>query len=133
MALVLTGESTLRGRVEMVHSFLSSSFRILVLLSVFLILVFVVLLFTNRIRSIGDRKNALLLASQVLSSWSRSDYPEVGVFNSTAVSGSVQYGIRRTVIEISPGIREMHIYVKRNSGSDIELVKKFYSQEIRNP
>jgi hypothetical protein len=116
----------------MKRSFLNSSSRILVLLSVFLILVLVVLLFTNRIRSIEDRRNALLLADQILSSWSRSDYPEVGVFNSTSVSGSVQYGIRRTVIEISPGIREMHVYVKRNNGSDIELVKKFYDQEIRN-
>jgi hypothetical protein len=132
MELALTGESILRGRVEMKNSFLNGSFRVLALFSVFLMLVLLVFLITSRIRNIEDRKNALLLAGQILTSWSRSDYPEIGVYNSTAVSGSVQYGIRRIVSEVSPGIREMHLYVRRNNDIGIELVKKFYDQEKQN-
>ena len=116
----------------MKRSFSGIYLSILALLSVFLLLVMVVNLFSDRIRSIEIRKNALLLADQILSSWSGGDYPEIGAFSTTAVSGNVQYQISRTVFEISPGVREMHVYVKRNGESNIELVKNFYNQEIQN-
>ncbi len=124
----------MRGRSEMKLSLSGSFFRGLAILSsIFLLLTLVLLLFADRIRNVEDRRNALLLANQIFSSFSGSFYPEVGVYDSTAVSGSVQYGIRRTVSEVSPGIREMHIYVGRNDGSNrIELVRKYYDLEIRN-
>lgn len=124
----------MRERVEMKRAFSVNFFRgLIILTSVFLVLILVMLLFEDSIRNVEDRRNALLLASQIFSTLSGSYYPEVGVYDSTAVSGGVQYGIRRTVSEISPGIREMHIYVGRNDGSNrIELVRKYYDLEIRN-
>ncbi|RKZ07865.1 hypothetical protein DRQ25_10515 [Candidatus Fermentibacteria bacterium] len=112
----------------MKRAFSGSFFRGLIILSsVFLLLTLVLLLFANSIRNMEDRKNALLLANQIFSTLNGSFYPEVGVFDSTAVSGGVQYGIRRTVSEVSSGIREMHIYVGRNDGSNrIVLVRKYY-------
>lgn len=126
--------SNMRGRAEMKHYFSGSLFRGLVILSsIFLLLTLVLLLFSGSIRNVEDRKNALLLANQIFSTWSGSFYPEVGVYDSTAVSGGIQYGIRRTVSEVSPGIREMHIYVGRNDGSNrIELVRNYYDLEIRS-
>ncbi len=124
----------MRGRAEMKRSFSGSIFRGLIILSsVFLLLTLVLLLFAESIRNVEDRKNALLLANQIFSTWSESFYPEVGVYDSTAISGGVQYGIRRIVSEVSPGIREMYLYVGRNDGSNrIELVRKYYDLEIRN-
>lgn len=125
---VLTEGSIMREQVKMKRAFSGSFFRgFIILSSIFLLLTLVLLLFANSIRNMEDRKNALLLANQIFSTLSGSFYPEVGVFDSTAVSGGVQYGIRRTVSEVSPGIREMHIYVGRNDGSNrIELVRKYY-------
>ncbi|MCK5116719.1 MAG: hypothetical protein KAR44_08970 [Candidatus Aegiribacteria sp.] len=124
----------MRGLAEMKRSLSGSFFRGLIILSsVFLLLTLVLLLFAESIRNVEDRKNALLLANQIFSTLSGSFYPEVGVYDSSAVSGGVQYGIRRTVSEVSPGIREMHIYVGRNDGSNrIELVRKYYDLENRN-
>ena len=116
----------------MKHSYSGISLNILALLSLFLLLAAVVHLFSSSIRNIENRKNALLLADQIMSSWSGSDYPEIGAFSTTAVSGNVQYGIRRTVIDVSPGVREMHVYVKRDGDCDVELVRKFYDQELQN-
>ena len=132
--MALTEGSCMRGRADMQHSLSGSLFRgLIVLSSIFLLLTLVLLLFSDSIRNMEDRKNALLLANQILSTWSGSFYPEVGVYDSTAISGGVQYGIRRTVSEVSPGIREMHLYVGRNDGSNrIELVRKYYDLEIRN-
>jgi len=126
--MVLTEGSITREQVKMKRAFSGSFFRGLIILSsIFLLLTLVLLLFANSIRNMEDRKNALLLANQIFSTLNGSSYPEVGVFDSTAVSGGVQYGIRRTVSEVSPGIREMHIYVGRNDGSNrIELVRKYY-------
>ena len=116
----------------MKYSLSGSFFRGLIILSsVFLLLTLVLLLFAESIRNVEDRKNALLLANQIISTCNESFYPDVGVYDSTAVSGGVQYGIRRTVSEVSPGIREMHIYVGRNDGSNrIELVRNYYDLEI---
>ncbi len=132
--MALIEGSIMRGRSEMKRSLSGSFFRGLIILSsIFLLLTLVLLLFSNSIRNVEDRKNALLLANQIFSTCSESFYPEVGVYDSTAVSGVVQYEIRRTVSEISPGIREMHLYVGRNDGSNrIELVRKYYDLEIRN-
>lgn|GEM_PF-2960262 len=126
--MVLTEGSITREQVKMKRAFSGSFFRGLIILSsVFLLLTLVLLLFANSIRNMEDRKNALLLANQIFSTLNGSFYPEVGVFDSTAVSGGVQYGIRRTVSEVSSGIREMHIYVGRNDGSNrIVLVRKYY-------
>jgi len=126
--MVLTEGSITREQVKMKRAFSGSFFRGLIILSsIFLLLTLVLLLFANSIRNMEDRKNALLLANQIFSTLNGSFYPEVGVFDSTAVSGGVQYGIRRTVSEVSSGIREMHIYVGRNDGSNrIVLVRKYY-------
>ena len=122
----------MRGWSEMKLSLSGGFFRgFIILYSIFLLLILVLMLFSNSIRNVEDRKNALLLSNRIFSTCSGSFYPEIGVYDSTAVSGSIQYGIRRTVNEVSPGIREMHIYVGRTDGSNrIELVRKYYDLEI---
>jgi hypothetical protein len=105
----------------------ASLFRVVpMMLLLFTLLAFVTFLFSDRISDIEGRKNALLLADQIVSSWDQDDYPEIGVFDSTAVSGVSEFEIRRIVSEVSPGVREMHVYIGNVESSRLELVRRFY-------
>ncbi|MBN2586425.1 MAG: hypothetical protein JXA64_08075 [Candidatus Fermentibacteraceae bacterium] len=95
------------------------------LLVVFVLLGVLLVMFTSRMRELEARKNALLLAGQIVSEWSEIDYPQTGVFDSTAIAGGIRFDIRRTVIEPSPGVREMRLYIGRDGGRSIELARKF--------
>ncbi len=55
--------------------------------------------------------------------------PEAGVFLDTENIRGIEFGIRKTVIAISPGIRELNVSVNYENNVCVELVRRFYGME----
>lgn len=87
-------------------------------------------LFTGRMESMRDRRDALLLAGSVIASMEGAPFPETGLFDSATVAGGCRMRIRRVVSEVSPGVREMRLFVGKERGTEIELVRRYYDTGI---
>lgn len=78
---------------------------------------------------IEQRRSALLIANSVISSYNSGNLPEAGVFLDTESIGGMEFEIRKTVTQISPGIRELSVSVNCENNAGVELVKRIYGME----
>lgn len=102
---------------------LRSVFGFLLILSVMSILM---ILFSGQVGMVDERRNALLLAGQVVAGWEDRGWPDTGIHDSTVVSGDRGFRIRRVVTELLPGVREMRLLISSEERTSIELVRRFY-------
>jgi len=84
--------------------------------------------FSGTVNDMEFRRGALLLASRAALEFQDEDYPDVGISISSVRSGGRVYSVQRSIVELSPGVREMRIFV--GQGEDgIEFIRRFYSEE----
>ncbi len=103
-----------------------ASFVILLILGT---LAFALNYFVQGSRRIEQRRSALLIANSVVSSYNSGNLPETGVFLDTENTGGLEFRIRQTVTEISPGILELSVSVNCENNVGVKLVRRFYGME----
>jgi len=91
----------------------------------FLLLTGVLLTYRERMERQEKRRGALMVAGGVLYRWDGRDFPETGVFDSTVLVGETLFQVRRTVRDVSPGVREMKLFVGEEGDRYVELTRLF--------
>ena len=87
------------------------------------------LLFSEQVGRVDERRNAIFLASQIITRWDELDWPDTGMHDSAVVSGDEEFRIRRVVTEILPGVREMRLLISSDERTSIEIIRRFYNDE----
>lgn len=90
-----------------------------------IVMMLLLVMYNTRISELENRKNALLLAGQLISRWDGMENSATGIFDTTAVVGGIRFDVRRTVSEVTPGIMEMRLYIGEDGDWSVELARRF--------